>query len=391
MTSENTEHDDRDRDARSAAPRAPGALPASAVRATDPHVGALSGELWNPDATAVRKADLDALDRAAIERYKSATRRDPRSATDWRIAVAAGAALSLLGTLAGAWFAHTYGFALFLATPGCTGVLSAVLAGRRVRQPIQRCVTAALCAQLLGGAALFAFALEGAICLLMAAPLLLPMAALGALAGYTFQRGGAPARGFPVVLPALLLAPLLTLFAEKCVALRPPLQRVISSVEIAAPPEVVWSRVVDFPALPPATQWLFRAGVAAPLCARIDGCGVGAVRYCEFTTGPFVEPIEVWDEPRLLRFGVTRSPPPMAELSPFEVHPPHLHGFLNARRGQFRLIALADGRTRLEGTTWYDNRMWPQAYWRLWSDPVIHEIHLTVLRHVRALAENDAR
>jgi hypothetical protein len=28
--------------------------------------------------------------------------------------------------------------------------------------------------------------------------------------------------------------------------------------------------------------------------------------------------------------------------------------------------------------------MWPAAYWKLWSDHIIHEIHLRVLRYIAA-------
>jgi hypothetical protein len=31
--------------------------------------------------------------------------------------------------------------------------------------------------------------------------------------------------------------------------------------------------------------------------------------------------------------------------------------------------------------------MWPQAYWRWWSDFLIHRIHARVLEHVRDLSE----
>ncbi|HBI42403.1 MAG TPA: hypothetical protein DDY78_06020 [Planctomycetales bacterium] len=58
-----------------------------------------------------------------------------------------------------------------------------------------------------------------------------------------------------------------------------------------------------------------------------------------------------------------------------------------SRRGEFRLTALDGGRTRLEGATWYTNRMWPAFYWRLWSDAIIHRIHLRVLNHIKELAE----
>ena len=125
--------------------------------------------------------------------------------------------------------------------------------------------------------------------------------------------------------------------------------------------------------------------------AEIAGRGPGAVRSCVFSTGPFVEPIEVWDEPRLLKFSVTSNPPAMREMSPYaNLHPPHVNDFLVSRGGQFELIDLGDGRTRLEGTTWYHHNMWPAAYWRLWSDHIIHHIHGEVLAHVKTLAEADA-
>ena len=83
---------------------------------------------------------------------------------------------------------------------------------------------------------------------------------------------------------------------------------------IDAPPDEVWRHVVSFSDLEPPNDWLFRSGVAYPIRARIEGTGVGAVRHCEFSTGAFVEPIEVWDEPRLLRFAVTSNPAPMRRM-----------------------------------------------------------------------------
>jgi hypothetical protein len=164
----------------------------------------------------------------------------------------------------------------------------------------------------------------------------------------------------------------------------PPVFEVRTEIEIAAPPERIWPNVVAFSDLPEPREWLFRTGLAYPRRARMTGSGVGATRYCDFSTGSFVEPIEVWDEPRLLRFGVTASPPPMEEWSPYRhVAARHLQGYLVSKRGQFRLIALPGGRTRLEGTTWYQHGLWPAEYWRWWSDAVIHRIHLRVLRHIR--------
>ena len=112
------------------------------------------------------------------------------------------------------------------------------------------------------------------------------------------------------------------------------------------------------------------------------------MRHCEFTTGEFVEPITVWDRLRQLAFDVTEQPDPLVELSPFRnIHPPHLDGYMKSNRGEFRLIQLDNGRTRLEGRTWYEIRMFPQNYWMLWSDLIVHRIHLRVLDHIRSQAE----
>ena len=147
--------------------------------------------------------------------------------------------------------------------------------------------------------------------------------------------------------------------------------------------------MIAFPDLQEPEEWYFRSGIGYPKRARMEGSGVGAVRHCEFSTGTFVEPIQIWDEGRLLKFSVTSSPAPMTELSPYaDLVPGHLHGYFNSEQGQFRLIPQADGRTLLEGTTWYRHGLWPAQYWRWWSDAIIHRIHLRVLHHIRALAES---
>ena len=147
-----------------------------------------------------------------------------------------------------------------------------------------------------------------------------------------------------------------------------------------------------FDPLPAPTELVFRLGVAAPERARIDGAGVGAVRYCVFSTGTFVEPITRWEPGRRLSFDVTASPPPMREWSPYgNLHPPHLDGFLRSRRGEFRLVALDGGRTRLEGSTWYEIEMGPEGYWQMLADDLIHRIHMRVLEHIKHEAEQGAR
>jgi len=236
------------------------------------------------------------------------------------------------------------------------------------------------------------FALEGLICLVMAAPLALGGAFVGCAVAYLCAGRKAGVAAQTPLMPPLLILPVLLVAEHYAPLPETPIRPVKTVVIIDAPPELVWRHVVAFDPLPPPEHWLFRAGVAAPLGAEIEGEGVGAVRHCRFTTGDFVEPITVWQPGRELSFGVTAQPDPLRELTLFPgLRPPHLDGYLQVQRGQFLLERLPGGKTRLTGRTWYRARMFPQRYWRWWSDKVIGLVHARVLRNVALRAERDAQ
>ena len=280
-----------------------------------------------------------------------------------------------------------YGWGLFIGIPFMSGFVASTIAGYRSPQRLTTCAALGLFTVALMGFALFLFLIEGVVCILMAAPIGLILGALGGTLAYFFQHRVATSQ--LAVLPILLVS--LT-WAEQRNIETEELIEVSTSVDVDAPPPQVWKHVVSFSQIPEPTDWLFNSGIAYPIRARIDGNGVGAIRYCEFSTGPFVEPITVWDQPNRLEFSVSAQPPPMREMSWYpNIHPPHLDNFLVSQRGRFLLQALPRNRTRLIGTTWYRHRIWPVEYWRMFSDQVIHAIHLRVLQHVKAEAERTAR
>jgi uncharacterized membrane protein YhaH (DUF805 family) len=300
------------------------------------------------------------------------------------VTIAIGSMFTVLGTQVLA----SYGWGLFVALPFCLGLFSVLVYSYHEPRSYGSCMSVSLIPIALLGGVLMIVAIEGLICILMAAPFALGLAALGGMLGYTIQSAYWLNKGTPVMMSIVLLFTPMVQGVERLAKLQAETYVVHTAIEVNAPPEKVWNQVVAFAEIPPPTELLFRAGIAYPIRAEISGHGVGAVRHCIFSTGPFAEPIEVWDEPRLLKFGVTANPAPLNELSPYgHIQPAHLHGYFVSKQGQFLLTALPGGRTRLEGTTWYQHTMWPAAYWHLWSDYIIHRIHLRVLEHIRVTAE----
>lgn len=296
-----------------------------------------------------------------------------------------GSLFVVLGTSA----IGAYGWSLFVALPFCLGLFAVLLHSYHGPRDVGTCMGVALLPVALLGLLLLAVAIEGIVCLMMAAPLALGLALLGGLLGYGIQATYWAAKGAEVMLSVVLLVMPAMFGIEHAARLEVPTSVVRTSIDIQAPREQVWQQVVAFAEIPPPTEVLFRAGIAYPIRAEITGRGPGAMRRCIFSTGAFLEPIEVWDEPRVLKFGVTASPAPLNEMTPYgHIEPRHLHGYFVSEEGQFLLTALPNGGTRLEGTTRYRNAIWPAAYWHIWSDYIIHRIHLRVLRHIKEAAEH---
>jgi uncharacterized membrane protein YhaH (DUF805 family) len=293
--------------------------------------------------------------------------------------IAAGVGIGVVSFALHVLLLKSYNAAVFLGTPFTMGAAAGYLYNRDRQRP--RTLALGVLTVFIALLATLLFALEGAVCIAMAVPIALPLGALGALLGETIareRRASSPAAALLV-----LLVPLSSALEPRLAP--PPLREVSSAVEIDAPPERVWPHVIAFAEIDAPPDWFFRLGIAYPVRARLTGTGVGAVRRCEFSTGAFVEPITAWEQPSRLAFSVAEQPAPLQEWSPYRrVYAQHLVDTLRSRRGEFRLVPLPGGRTRLEGSTWYDLAMAPQSYWAFFSDLSIHRIHARVLEHIRA-------
>ena len=296
------------------------------------------------------------------------------------------AAFGLLAMLVTVYGFAQYGGPLFIGTPFLQGLVCGWGFNReRVRTEAQT-TGVVWTSVLILGAVIFLFAMEGIVCHLMAVPIAGILAMMGGVVGRSIAVRGARASRIAAMLFVVPTGSLV----DRVTSGSPPIYEVVTTVDVDAPPETVWRKVIRFDEIRAPLPWYFRSGIAYPVRAEITGAGVGAIRRCEFSTGSFVEPITTWDAPRKLGFDVISQPPPLTELSIYsEVYAPHIHGFFQSRRGEFRLIRLGNGRTRLEGHTWYSVSIYPQGYWRMISEPLLHAIHRRVLDQVKREAERN--
>jgi len=156
------------------------------------------------------------------------------------------AALGLLFVLLGTVVVGAYGWGLFVALPFCLGMFSVLVYSYHAPRPWWDCLGVALLPVGLLGAVLILVAMEGIICILMAAPFALGLAALGGALGYMIQSHHWRPKQAPAVLSLVILVVPATFGAEHAAKLQPPTFEVRTAIEVHAPAEKVWNEVVAF-------------------------------------------------------------------------------------------------------------------------------------------------
>lgn len=305
------------------------------------------------------------------------------------IAIVLTAIIAVCLTMLSIEFLELYGRAIFVATPFVCGAVCVLIYNRKGDKKIGESLSVSLLGGWMTLLLFLLLGLEGLICLVVAMPIIVPLFAVGGLIGIIISRICRKKESALIASVLLIgLVPILMGF-EATQSDRSTLRSVQTRVIINATPESVWKEVIAFSPIPTPQEWFFRLGIAYPTDAKIEGHGVGAIRYCNFSTGAFVEPITHWEEPSRLAFDVSEQPKPMIEISPYgTINPPHLNWAIQSERGEFRLNHLDDGRVELVGTTWYRVKMEPEAYWGWIADEIIHRIHLRVLNHIRQTVES---
>ena len=231
---------------------------------------------------------------------------------------------------------------------------------------------------------------EGAVCLLMAAPIFYLTGILaGVISGRLMRRR--PGR---MLCLSLLVLPLVGLPAELD---RPPesqTREVVTRVSIDAAPEIVWRTLAEVRHIRRSeNKWNVShdlIGVPRPIDARLDGRGVGAVRHVAWAKGVrFEERLIRWEPGREMAWSFHISPE--ASRLILDEHLTINSDYLRLEEGGYRLHPRADGGTDVVLTTRYWIRTPMNGYAAAWGRLFLGDFHANVLGVIRARAEDEAR
>jgi hypothetical protein len=225
---------------------------------------------------------------------------------------------------------------------------------------------------------------EGAICAIMALPLLLLISSAGGMMTYAEQVRSSK------TLPILLALPYLVAPVERTLPEPNRFGETVTSIDIAAPPSVVWPLIASVDSITPSEQRpaLYLAlGFPKPISATLSRPGVGGIRRARFEHGlTFTETVTEWVPDRRLSFTIhanTDSVPPTALDAHVAVGGPHIE----VMNGTDELHPLAGGhgtRLVLRSTHRLSTRVNPYAAW--WVDRIMSSIqtHISEVHKLRA-------
>jgi hypothetical protein len=300
----------------------------------------------------------------------------------------AGVGLTVAAVAVGALVFGAYGYGMFVVSPFVIGAITAWLGNRRRDIGAARTLILLACTTALGGLALVGVALEGIVCIVMAAPLGFVMECIGGVLGRAIA---VYAQRTPrQTLPAVAVLPLV--FAVEAAMAATTSFDTTETIIVNAPPDRVWNAIVHMDPLdePPALP--FRLGIAYPLRGEIIGEGVGALRRGEFSTGIAIERVTEWSPGRKLAFAVERDIPGMQEISPYQhVHAPHVAGYFLTGGTSFELSLLPDGGTRIIERTSHRLKLDPVFYWLPMARFMVHANNVRVLAHIKRQSERDVQ
>ena len=224
--------------------------------------------------------------------------------------------------------------------------------------------------------------LEGAICVVFAAPAMLLLASLG---GCVAGSEAARSRGD---VPIAILLPWVVMGLER--GSPGPTKQVVTTtqIEIAAPASAVWPLVVSVDSIRDGERrpaFFTAIGFPRPIAATLDHAGVGGVRTASFDRGVvFREAVVEWVPERRLRFTIDARAVPTTALDP---HVTIGGPFFDVLTGTYELRPVSPARTVLVLRSEHQVSTRFNLYAAWWADRVMASVQRNILVVLKERAE----
>jgi hypothetical protein len=228
------------------------------------------------------------------------------------------------------------------------------------------------------------------VCIFMASPIALGLAAISGLMTNAIRRQWGDDHSdttMNAVVLFLLASPFAFTPLELRLAAPTAVYQVSTQIHINATPEDVWQNIIRVPQITPAEQrrTLFHLlGVPQPLEAQLVAEGVGGQRYGLFAGGLlFDERITAWEPARHIAFDITPRHTASTQLPLRQIG----GQVYDIRSAAYTIEPLADGGVilHLEGS--YSLTSHFNGYGRLWMDFIMRDFQNYVLQTVQGRAE----
>ncbi len=223
---------------------------------------------------------------------------------------------------------------------------------------------------------------EGFICIAMFAPIGWICGSIGGVIGGLVARSQAPTRAQNGILGLVIILPFLVTPLGNKLVYDYSVRTVATSVDIAAPADVVWRNIERVPSihaneLPPA--WSRRIGFPAPDEATLSFEGIGAVRHATFAGGVvFTETVDAWEPNRRLTFSI-RANTDRIPATTLDEHVRIGGPYFDVLHGDYEIEPLANGVTRLHLSSRHRVSTDFNWYAHLWTDAVMRDIQNSIL------------
>jgi hypothetical protein len=222
--------------------------------------------------------------------------------------------------------------------------------------------------------------MEGWICCVLASPLLMACAFIGASIGQ-IVRTWLLKMNIKIISKFLMLG-IAMLFIVGAKAIEKPylnsrLEIFNSSVSVPVTPEKAWDLIKSVERIDTHKPLLLAIGLPLPKTCTLDKEGVGGKRVCYFDQGIIAQEISEWNPPHFMKTKITASTLPGR----------HWLKFVDA---SYEFLP-QDGKTLVIRTTTISSRLYPRWYWRQFEEYGVRSEHEYVLSDLVRRAELESK